>query len=57
MWENYLLEECTLWLLPRVFDGCICALDSFMAAQWKLLIIQFYSADNICTSVTPLSKN
>lgn len=34
--------------IAKGFDGCICALDSFMAAQWKLLIM-----NNIYISLTP----
>lgn len=35
--------------IAKGFDGCICALDGFMAAQWKLLIMN----DNIYVSLTP----
>lgn len=35
--------------IAKGFDGCICALDSFIAVQWKLLIMN----DNIYISLTP----
>lgn len=35
--------------IAKGFDGCICALESFMAAHWKLLIMN----DNIYISLTP----
>lgn len=38
--------------IARGFDGCICALDCFMAPQWKLLIMN----DNIYISITPFPE-
>lgn len=38
--------------IARGFDGCICALDCFMAPQWKLLIMN----DNIYISIIPFPE-